>query len=424
VALLREALVALGERDDALRALLLARLAGWLAVSADLGAIEKAEPPPFAQAVALARRIGDPRTLAAVLADRVHALAGVALGRPDGPAQALQRSAELARLADRLGDDGLEYVARVSRAEALLTAGDLDGVDRLVEAEERAADRRAMPYPRWLSLVLRAARAIMRGEFAAGERLAELALVHGREMVGEGASLAHGAQLVFLRWLQGRPGDVRAILEDLVHKPLGRGWRTLFPLWQAGLGWAAEARRSLDAAAADGFAGQHSAVEVVGLVEACALLGDANAAARLHELLLPYKGWHLTAGTAAYLGAGDHHLGMLAAIAGRWRDAERHLLAAMDQHRRLDARPWLARTRQAYAGMLRGRDGRDDRHRAEVFEAATRAIATPLGMELPGWGREALGPRAGRESSPSGDARSPRPSAGSADGRGRRPASR
>jgi DNA-binding SARP family transcriptional activator len=398
MALLREALAALGDRDDAFRALLLARLAGWLTVSADLGAIERDDPPPFAQAVALAGRIGDPRTLAAVLADRAHALAGVALGRPDGPAEALQRSAELARLALRLGDDGLDYTldytASVAQAEALLSAGHLDGVDRLVEAEERAADRRAMPHPRWLSMVLRATRAIMRGEFAAGERLAELALVHGRKMVGEGASLAHGTQLVFLRWLQGRPGDVRAILEDLSQEPLGRGWRKLFPLWHAGLGREAEARRSLDAAAADGFAGQHSGVEVVALVEACALLGDANAAARLYELLLPYKGWHLTAGVAAYLGAGDHHLGMLAATAGRWRDAAGHLLAAMEQHRHLEARPWLARSRQAYAGMLRGRAGADDRRRAEAFDAPTRAIAAPLGMELPGWGREALGPRA------------------------------
>jgi hypothetical protein len=110
-------------------------------------------------------------------------------------------------------------------------------------------------------------------------------------------------------------------LEDLAQEPFGRGWRPLFPLWQAGLGREDEARRSLDAAAADGFAGQPSSVEVVGLVEACALLGDADAAARLGERLLPYKRWHLTAGGAAYLGAGDHHLGVLAATAGRWREA-------------------------------------------------------------------------------------------------------
>jgi hypothetical protein len=83
-ALLREALAALGERDDGLRPLLLARLAGWLAVAGNMGAVEQVEAPPFERAVALARRTGDPGILAAVLADRAHALAGVALGRPEG----------------------------------------------------------------------------------------------------------------------------------------------------------------------------------------------------------------------------------------------------------------------------------------------------------------------------------------------------
>jgi hypothetical protein len=55
-------------------------------------------------------------------------------------------------------------------------------------------------------------------------------------------------------------------------------------------------------------------------------------------------------------------------------------------HRGLNARPWLALTRQAYAGLLRGRDRRGDRQLADSLDAAT------LGMELPGWGRAALGP--------------------------------
>jgi hypothetical protein len=61
--------------------------------------------------------------------------------------------------------------------------------------------------------------------------------------------------------------------------------------------------------------------------------------------------------------------------------------------RRLGARPWLVLTRQAYAGTLRDRGRRDDLRRAKVFEAATRAVAAELGMELPGWGRATLGPR-------------------------------
>jgi tetratricopeptide (TPR) repeat protein len=46
VALLREALAALPPRDHALRALLLARLGGWLVVTAGRDAAEPHEPPP------------------------------------------------------------------------------------------------------------------------------------------------------------------------------------------------------------------------------------------------------------------------------------------------------------------------------------------------------------------------------------------
>jgi DNA-binding SARP family transcriptional activator len=394
VALLREALAALGPRDGALRALLLAKLSGWLVVAAGRDAVEAHEPPSFGQAMALARRLRDPRTLALVLADRAHALLGVVFGRPGGPGGALESSAELVRLSARLGDEGLVRAASLPRAEALLAAGDLDGLDELVAALGRPADRRRVPYQWWLSLAVRAMRAIMRGELAAGERLAEQALAYGLDKVDGAVGHTHGAQLVLLRWLQGRPDGVRALVQQLGREPVGRGWRTLLPLAAAGQGREAEARRDLDAAAANGFAGWRSGVEVVGLVGACALLGDAVAAARLHRLLLPYKGWHLGAGPMVYLGAGEHHLGMLAATAGRWDHAERHLLAAMAAHRHLGAHPWLVLTRQAYAGMLRGRGRRDDLDRAVAFDAATRAVASNLRMGLPGWGRATLGPRA------------------------------
>jgi DNA-binding SARP family transcriptional activator/energy-coupling factor transporter ATP-binding protein EcfA2 len=394
VALLREALAALGPGDGALRALLLARLAGWLAVWAGRDAVEPDEPPSFEEAVALARQLRDPRTLALVLADRAHALLGVVFGRPGGPGEALERSAELVRLVARLGDEDLVRAASLPRAEVLLAAGDLDGLDELVETAAWTADRRRLPYQWWLSLVVRAMRAIMRGELGAGERLAEQALAYGLEKIDGAVLHTHGAQLVFLRWLQGRPAEVRALLEQLGREPVGRGWRMLLPLASAGQGREAEARRAVDAAAATGFEGWRSGVEVVGLVGSCALLGDAGVAARLHRLLLPYNGWHLAAGPMVYLGAGDHHLGMLAATAGRWSDAERHLLAAMAAHRRLGARPWLVLTRQAYGGMLRGRGSRGDLDRAEVLDAATRTVAGTIGMELPGWGRAALGPRA------------------------------
>jgi hypothetical protein len=392
VALLREALAALGERPSGLRALLLARLAGWRAATANLGADQQPDPSLFGPAEELARRLGDPRILVAVLADRAHAYAGTVLGRPGGPREAMEATAELVRLAAQIGDDRLVDTAIVPRAEALLAAGDLAGIGRLVHAEERSADGRRMPYRWWVSLVLRAMRAIMQGSFAAGERLTEQALAYGRDTVGEGTSLAYNTQRIFLRWLRGHPDGVRAIVDGLARQPLGQGWRTLRLLAYPGQRLEAEARRHLLAAAADGFTGPRSGVEVVGLVGACALLGEGDAAAELYERLLPHEGSHLTAGPMVYLGAGDYHLGMLAATAGRWEEARRHLFAAMAAHRELNARPWIVLARQAYAGMLRGRDRRDDRQRADAFDAATRAVAVTLDMELPGWGRAALGP--------------------------------
>ena len=52
----------------------------------------------------------------------------------------------------------------------------------------------------------------------------------------------------------------------------------------------------------------------------CAQLGDGDAAGRLSERLAPWAGHHLAA-SHLYLGAADHHLGILNAVAGRGRTA-------------------------------------------------------------------------------------------------------
>jgi hypothetical protein len=142
---------------------------------------------------------------------------------------------------------------------------------------------------------------------------------------------------------------------------------------------------------AGGLGGPPSVADLVALAGACAQLGDRAAAARLAELLAPWSGHHLAAGHI-YLGAADHHLGILAATAGRWEDSLGHLRAALAAHERLGARPWRALTIQAYAGMLRGRDGHGDRARAANLDATAHAGADRLGMALPGWGHP--GPRA------------------------------
>jgi DNA-binding SARP family transcriptional activator len=389
--LLGEALEAAGPGDSRNRALLLARLAGRRTAGSRLETGQD-QPGGFGEALAMARRLADPATLAAVLADQETAWTGVL--RPDGPGAALAAGAELERLAAALGDERLAFQAARSRAETLLVAGDLEGLDRLAEQEERLAGAGDAPQRHWLSLRLRAAGAMLRGELLDSERLASAALEAGRGPLGAAASLAHGSQLVFLRWLQGRPGEVEALLEDLGAQQAwgARAWPRLLGLAYAGQGREDDARRLLETTMA-GPPGAHPGVaELVAVTGACALLGDAGRAHRLSALLVPWSGHHLAAGQL-YLGAADHHLGILAAVAGRWEDSLAHLQAAAAAHERLGARPWQALTAQALAGMLRGRDGPGDRARAAAMDAAAATAAGRLGMELPGWGRPTLGPR-------------------------------
>jgi tetratricopeptide (TPR) repeat protein len=394
VALLREALAALDEADVSLRARVLARLGGWLWVQAVMAGSPGADLAPFEEAVALARRAADPATLALVLADRAHALSAISLARTTKLDDALASSAELVALAARIGDGNLTYKATLTRGEALLSAGDLDGLERLFAAGGLPAESRQVPYHGWLSMAARTTVASLRGDFAAAERLAAQALERGKETIGEQpALLGNTIQLVVLRWLQGRHDDVLGILREQARTPSRAGWDRLLPLACVGRGDQEAVRAQLAAAAADDFGGPRSVVELVALTGACAMLGDPGAAKRLYDLLLPLEGWHLSVAVTVYLGSADHHLGVLAATSGCWEGAERHLFDALTAHRRLGARPWFALSAQALAGMLRGRAGPGDHDRAEQFDASARAASAPLGMKLTGWGRPTLGPR-------------------------------
>jgi hypothetical protein len=116
---------------------------------------------------------------------------------------------------------------------------------------------------------------------------------------------------------------------------------------------------------------------------AVGILGDAEAAREAHHVLRPYAGrLFVIARAAVCWGPADSFLGRLAATAGMWDEADAHFEAALAACDRVGARAMAARTRWWYAEMLiaRGRGG--DTERATGLEAAARAEAEALGLEL------------------------------------------
>jgi tetratricopeptide (TPR) repeat protein len=392
VALLEEALGALGDADDAVRAQLLARLANELYHS---------DRPERAarhseRAVEAARASGDPTALGQALLARLYAL-----WRPVGRENLDERARldqQVLQLAERTGDRELELSGRAWRVIDLLESGDVTGADAQIAAFTRTATELRQPFYLWFVPVFGAMRALMDGRYSDAERLADEALVAGRRAQGkrelaENAVLVHLIQTLLLQRERGpgaavaqasdEPAPVRRALEQF---PRQAAWRGAVALRDLRLGREAEARGQFELLAADDFralfTGEGSLIAIALASELCAALGDGVRADALYGHLLPYAGRHVLIGhpAMAYQGAVDLYLGLLAATTGDDRTAIRHLDDAHAMHARMGAAPWVARTRYQQARLLLTRRGAQDATSAATLLAAASRTAAELGM--------------------------------------------
>ena len=163
VAVLRAALDAYPVADSPTRASLLALLALELLTDLDWRLRDDLSD----EALAMARRVGDPATLARVLTQ-----CGVARWRAQtvGDIQADLREAE--QLADRLEDRQLAALAAYLGAHAAMENGDLQESDRLVKRVGDTADQLGQPVLRWYAAVARAKRSAIVGPARDAERFA------------------------------------------------------------------------------------------------------------------------------------------------------------------------------------------------------------------------------------------------------------
>jgi hypothetical protein len=117
------------------------------------------------------------------------------------------------------------------------------------------------------------------------------------------------------------------------------------------------------------------------LAEVCAVLGDAERARVLYELLEPYSGRMVVIADLALVPGGvDRGLGQLAAAVEDWPAAETHLRRALDLEVSLRAAPLVARTQYWLARSMLASGAPDAAPAAvDLLDTAARSAAT-LGM--------------------------------------------
>jgi hypothetical protein len=376
IALVVEALTAIGDTDSKLRARLLGRLAMERAFDEEgVCGVELSQ-----QAIDMARRLGDVPTLAATLSTRQFVL-----WRVDNIAARLSVSSEILSLAMRSGDKELALQGRTWRLIDLMGMGDIRSFDAEIDLHARAAEELRQPRYLWLSVNLRAMRALWAGHWQEALELAQESLALGERTGDQSATISPWVQIFVTRREQQRLAEEETAIKFAVERyPASPVPRTLLAVIYLDLERMAAAREQFELLAGENFSNlrRERRVGVLPyLAELCAAFGDRPRAAVLYELLSPYAHTIVPYGVVISFGAGAHYLALLAATLSRWDVAREHFEYALALHTRTDGKPWLAYTQYEYSRFLLGFEAADDRTRA--VRLAEQALAGATAAHMP-----------------------------------------
>ena len=240
---LEAALSMLPTGDTANRARLLAALGQELLFAGDRDRRVRLSQ----EATEMARRLGDPATLAHVLLERFFTILA-----PSTLYERLDDSAELLSLAEALGDPTMTAQALVIHVRNNAEAGRFEEADHHLEAAERLVAELGQPTLRWMVGNTRAVRVMLAGDLVEGERLVHANFELGQATGQLDAPAFFAAHLLQLRFEQGRLGE----LEERIEGAVAAYARTSF--FQAFLALLlCESGRSEDAARCVRAAGRH-----------------------------------------------------------------------------------------------------------------------------------------------------------------------
>jgi len=332
-----------------------ARLLATLAVELTMGGDFPHRRRLAEEAIAMARRLREPETLA-----RVLNLLFFCLCVPETLAQRLETTAESVAIADQLADPALQHWSHRYRVYACAEAGDIDGFDAHLPVVEARAAEVGDPSLAWAAAFIRGGRAIVAGDLAAAEELTRRQLE-----IGTGCGMPEAAwvflmQMLAIRGQQGRLAEMEEpLVQAVAENPRVPVFQAALACLSCELGNEDGAREILTADAADAFAGvAHDFLWLWALVlyaESCAHLRDQDTAQVLYQLLSPWNGQFVFVSAMTPAGAVSFHLGRLTTVLGRSDDAEAHFAQALTMHERQCAPYWIARTQEEWEKARKAR---------------------------------------------------------------------
>jgi class 3 adenylate cyclase/tetratricopeptide (TPR) repeat protein len=359
VALLDEALDRLPDDAHGLRAQLLMALAIHLYVAGDPDAERRSRLA--SEAVARARQAGDPVVLAQVLG-RSGALANFFRWTPSLAVEQQGRYEESLALAEKHGGDPIDVLVAHQRLGALLLeSGDIEGFRRHRRLAQQVSDSvrqaRMQSYDRHME----ADEAIFTGDLERGERLVEEGSRLGREAGAHDRNIAItiAAQILVLRWHQGRIGELIPLLDDMMQTS-DPAWQGALALALAESGRLPEAEPHFAAMTENDFAGVTNEVSFRVVLGGLARIAPALAAPpgvveALRSRVEAWSGHFTGVPSWMHMDCVDAVLAGCAEMLGEHDEADRLFTKAVELCERAGARPLLARSHLDRARVLAGR---------------------------------------------------------------------
>jgi len=324
-----------------------------------------------AQALELARELGDETLELRALNARLYALSG-----PDDIDALLATVDEM--LARSSVPTGWVVAAALgARYSALLHRGDMALADQTCAELGHAAHTHQWPAAIWYHERLIAQRRFLDGDFqATATAVTELREQGRRLRVSYASTLVDVLQGLLVLETQGPALIAQMAPEDQIQSGLETGPISVRPSiarLSLSLGDRDGAAQVLHTLSANNFA---NVPKELGYLHAlCNLavlaieLDDRPRAETLYDLLTPYAHFNTPNVLLYYEGSVSHFLGMLAAYLKRDDLVETHFENALAMNEKLSQRPQLARTCKHYAAWLVTRNTDSARKRAESLQA-------------------------------------------------------